>query len=268
MPKDSITLSLTGEVPLSVFAEAMDTLSALVDAVYADVAKDAKINWVIESLEGGSAIATIQGIPLHIEDRPKVELVVETIERAERAAARRDPIPYSPRVSTSLLRLHKLAERAETVSLATDDEDFPIYRFDEPTAVNAGRPAARPKTASPGSLQGVYGSVRGRVQSMSNRGRLRFTLYDIVDDNAVICYLEPGCEDIMLNAWGKLAIVEGRIRRDPASGRPLTVREARNVEILPEAEKWEWQTAFGCVPRDADETMTPEEAIRRVRDGR
>ena len=36
----------------------------------------------------------------------------------------------------------------------------------------------------------------------------------------------------MREAWGKLASVEGFIRREPGSGRPLTIRKIEKITIL------------------------------------
>ena len=70
----------------------------------------------------------------------------------------------------------------------------------------------------PRKMQVVWGAMRGRVQSLSNRGGLRFTLYDLVDDKAISCHLPQGYEGTMRDAWGKTAVVEGRIHRDPEHG--------------------------------------------------
>src|SRR5690606_8099939 len=80
----------------------------------------------------------------------------------------------------------------------------------------------------------TFGGVRGRIESMSRRGRLQFTLYDALTDRGVQCYLAAGMEDAMREVWGKLAIVEGIVHRDPVYGRPITVREVRGITIIPE----------------------------------
>ena len=50
-------------------------------------------------------------------------------------------------------------------------------------------------------------------------------MYDELFDSAVSSYLGEEHEDMMRDAWGKRLIVEGWIRRDPETGRPVTVRK-------------------------------------------
>ena len=78
------------------------------------------------------------------------------------------------------------------------------------------------------------GAVEGRIQALSSRRGLRFTLYDIIEDRAVGCYLQPGEEGMMRELWGRRAIVEGEVRRDPQSGRPTKIRRVTAVEPVPE----------------------------------
>jgi hypothetical protein len=55
-----------------------------------------------------------------------------------------------------------------------------------------------------------YGAVTGRVQTLTSRSGLRFTLYDRLYDRAVACYLAEGQESLMREMWDQLATVEGR----------------------------------------------------------
>ena len=51
----------------------------------------------------------------------------------------------------------------------------------------------------------------------------------------------------MLDAWGKIALVEGRVYRDQ-DGHPYAVRRITDVTILPEAERGSYREARGAVP--------------------
>ena len=91
------------------------------------------------------------------------------------------------------------------------------------------------------------------------------TLYDSVFDKAASCYLETGQDSIMRDAWGRRAIVEGMVTRDPESARPLIVRRISHVELVTEYPPGSYRLARGILPRRSGDP-TPEEAIRRVRD--
>jgi hypothetical protein len=112
---------------------------------------------------------------------------------------------------------------------------------------------------------GAYGGIEGRVQTLSSRGSLRFTLYDLLHDRAVSCYLASGAEETMRDVWGKLALVEGWVKRDAQTGRPITVRQIRNVTLLAEYPPASYKDARGAVKRQPGQ-MRGEEIIRRLRD--
>ncbi|MBI2864015.1 MAG: hypothetical protein HYX94_05585 [Chloroflexi bacterium] len=63
-----------------------------------------------------------------------------------------------------------------------------------------------------------YGAIEGRVQTITNRGGLRFDLCDTLHNNAVACYVEEGKEALLREIWGKSVVVEGEISRDRCSG--------------------------------------------------
>jgi hypothetical protein len=113
--------------------------------------------------------------------------------------------------------------------------------------------------------RGAYGAVTGRVQTVTDRNRLRFIVYDHVHDRAVSCYLVEGHEDLMREMWGREAHVEGWITRDPESGRPLSVRKVTHVTPITKAEPQDYIRARGVVPLNPAGAK-PEETIRRLRD--
>ena len=109
------------------------------------------------------------------------------------------------------------------------------------------------------------GAITGRVQTLGERAGLRFNLYDAPFDRAVACYLTPGQEEIIRDAWGKRARVSGRITREGSTGRPLAIRNIVAVDILQDAEPGSYRQARGAVPR-LPGAMLAEDAIRRLRD--
>lgn len=101
------------------------------------------------------------------------------------------------------------------------------------------------------------------MQTLSSRGGLRFTLYDLLHDKAVSCYLAEGYEEIMRDLWGKIATVEGLVTRDPLSGRPLAVRQITTVTPKPDLPI-SYRDARGAAPSLTG--LLPEHPIRRLRD--
>jgi len=112
---------------------------------------------------------------------------------------------------------------------------------------------------------GAYGAVEGRVQTVTSRRGLRFTLYDSLYDHAVSCYLGEKQEELMRGVWGRRAVVEGWISRDPISGRPVAIRRIFNVTVLPDVAPGSYEKARGALPYDPAD-VAPEERVRQVRD--
>lgn len=253
MAKDTLTIALNGEVSLEDFATAIDCFKRIVIGLSKDAANAPSIQWTVVGLDPGSAIATVRGTaPLQIEDEHPVEIVVDAYERIGRALQSRAPFPYSSVEQPTRKLLGLINGHISSIRFETEDFDAEVFGEGEQVIVEP-------------SLKAVaYGSVRGRVQSLSSRGGLRFTLYDLADDRAVSCYLAPGFENTMRKAWGRIADVEGFIRRHPKTGRPTTIRQIEHVTIVPEDRPGTWREAIGCAPI-VHGTEPSEVTIRKLR---
>jgi hypothetical protein len=252
MARDTVTIALNGEVTLADFARAMQEFLQLMKALGSEAARGVPIEWWIEELDVGSASATARGVSEIESGALAVEHVVAAYENVGRALQKGEPSGYSQAVQTPASAIIKLIDnRIRSIRFETDQIDAEVYAAITP---------AKPKIS-----EMSYGAVQGRIQSISNRGRLRFTIYRTLDDRPVSCYLEPGSEDMMREAWGRLATVEGLVRRDPLTWQPTTVRQVRKVEILPESRTGSWREALGAAPSPPG-SMLPEEAVRRIRD--
>jgi hypothetical protein len=196
MPSDTITMALEGDVYLDDFATAVKGLQSLISALAAEIAKEAKIAWVIDALERSSAIATIRG---YSELPEAVEQVAQAYLTVGRSEEQGQPIPYGQSVRRALGTIMAILNgRVQAIRLETAEGEAML------------RSAAG---ASSLSLVHAYGAVTGRIQTLSNRGGLRFTLYDLVHDKAVSCYLTPGQEEVMRGMWGRVATVDGWVTR-------------------------------------------------------
>ncbi len=112
----------------------------------------------------------------------------------------------------------------------------------------------------------AYGAVEGRIQAVSNRNSWAwFTLYAAVGDHAVVCYLDEEGAELIRNAWGRRAVIEGWVSRDPLTGRPLSIRRITAITELEDRSPGGYRDARGVLPL-APGGMLPEDAIRRVRD--
>lgn len=251
MVSTTITFALDGDaVSLETFAEEMRHFSGLLRALAVELSRKDEIAWFIEDLQRSSAIATIRG---EAEDIRAVERVVSGVIVVGKALARFEPVPYSPGVVKQAEKIvARLNGEIRSVRFETSDEDVTVYG-----------PSVSKSTVTP--TLSAYGAVEGRVQTLSSRGGLRFTLYDTLRDRAVSCYLQEGQQELMRGIWGQRALVEGWVTRDAVTGRPVTIRRVRNVELIPDVTPGSYRRARGALPRGPHD-LPPEEAIRRLRD--
>lgn len=254
MTSDTVTLALQGEVTLGAFSRAVLHFSRLVDALTADVAASERLRWVITELEAGSAIMTAQGVG----DPPAAASVVSAYIGVGRALERGEPdaLPTSVRDEARAV-VAVIDSGVEAVRFETAEADATIRSLEEAFAIT-GSPESRPP--QPVAL----GGVTGRVQTLSSRGGLRFTLYDTLFDRAVSCYLAEGQEEIMRDVWGRIAVVEGLVTRDGVTGRPQVIRDVRGVTVVRETQPDGYLATRGIL-RSHPAGVSPEDLVRELR---
>lgn len=256
MAGDTVTLALQGEtVTLDQFAQGLAQLSTLMGALSA-IADAPDLRWEIDDLATSSAIATVRAASLNGYRVEHVERVTNDYLAVARALKQHVALPYPKSVQEPARNLADLtADGVEAILFQTAAADVFVSEPAKGTAPEFGAKLE----ASP-----RLGEVTGRIQMVSSRSKLRFTLYDRFYDKAVSCYLSEGSEGIMRNAWNRMARVQGIVSRDPMTGRPIGVRQVDRVEILPESDLGAYRRARGAVSRRGRERA--ELRIRRIRD--
>ena len=244
-----MTLALSGDVPFDSFAKAMSSFNSLVSALGTEHDAGGDIQWFVDALEKSSALATIRGESTRPE---KVEAVVDGYTQIATALEAKRPMPP--------YRARTLGYAQDIVSLL--NEHITSVRFE--TAIEE-HIVTSPPFVGVVPFRPAYGAIEGRVQTLTNRQSLRFTLFDSFHDRAVSCYVVEGYEEIMRESWDKRAVVEGLVTRDPSTGRPLAVRQVTHVRILPD-EEGDYRKARGAIPY-VEAGPAPEQIIRRLRDG-
>ncbi len=244
MPQSTITFELGGHVDIERMDQGITAFRKLIVALTGK----AKVTWVVEDLQPGSAMVTVRG---EGQDPDAVHAVVQEYAKIGKALQNKESIPGSYRIIKSVNAVKKLAASQDYVRLETSESSYLVY--------DDGKTPLEP------AITVAIGAVAGRVQVLSNRGRLRFNLYDTVHDKAVSCYLSQGQEELMREAWGQRATVSGQVYRDRATGRPLAVRQIMGIEILQEIASGSYREARGAVSWQPG-NMLPEDAIRRLRD--
>jgi hypothetical protein len=251
MAKNTITLALEGEIALQEFASAISSFNSLVNQLSKEVGKDAhaQIDWFIDELYTGSAVATFRGV---YPDVTVVENVIMAYEEVGDALAAGREIPFSDNVRKHAAELTSvIGDKVTSIRFETPNHDYLI--------------SGKIKGGKSESIKYTYGIVKGTIETLTMRKQLSFTLWDSLFDKPVHCYFKEGEEENMRFVWGKKAVVSGRIGRQPETGKPLVVREVKYVRVLEEVEPGSYRRARGSLPwgKGGD---TPEEMIRRLRD--
>ena len=255
MAKDTVTLTVDGRVPASLFRRVVTHYTGLLLALSTELAAREEVDWTLDGLIGVEAGATEAGLALRGEAQEivAVERVVEAYGRVGQALERDERPPYSPSVVRQAKGITSVLNgKVTAVRFQTPDLDATVY-------------SGQANRTAPLRHLRAYGAVTGRVQTLTNRQGLRFTLYDTMFDKAVSCYLREGQEELMRGLWGRTGVVEGLVSRDLLSGRPISIREITNVVSRAEVEPGSFRLARGAV-HPAENAEAPETIIRRLRD--
>ncbi len=248
MDNDTLTLALNGDVTLQEFAEAMREFNALVTGLTTEIARDASIEWVIDTLEAGSALATVKG---ETDSPDKLAAIVNAYSTVGRALHAHEPIPYSDRVRNPAQKLVGLLDsKITSLRFETASDEYLIEPYVE------GKPELKPTYA--------YGRLKGTVQTLSARRGIKFVLYDILFDRPISCYLKEGQEELIRPYWGKRVYVSGKIGRDPETGKPFVIRDITEIEPV-DSKPGGFRRASGMIQLGQNET--PESLIRAIRNG-
>ena len=244
MTKATITFELGGRVDVKRLEGGITVFRRLITSLTVNMG----VAWVVEDLQAGSAAITVRG---EADDPAKVEQIVGEFGRIGKALEEHENLSHTNRVEKAANAVRNFAASVEYVRFGTPDADYMIYAN--------GRTTSLPATTS------ALGAVAGRVQTLSNRAGLRFNLYDTVHDKAIGCYLTPGQEELMREAWGMRALVSGLVSRERATGRPIAIRQIGNVEILHDVAPGSYRQARGAVSWQEGDLL-PEDTVRLLRD--
>jgi hypothetical protein len=69
----------------------------------------------------------------------------------------------------------------------------------------------------------AYGSIEGKLQTISDRGAFQFVIFDALSDKGVNCFVPQERFPLAHSAFGKRVRVEGEINYDK-EGKPLSIK--------------------------------------------
>ena len=106
--------------------------------------------------------------------------------------------------------------------------------------------------------------IEGTAEKLAQGHAARFAEYPDDISRGVPCYLSDEDEARMAGPLRKRVRVDGLLQRDSSFGRPLSIRNVTNIEVL-EPPATEPADLWGILPAAGD--RKPEEIIRAAWDG-
>ena len=77
-----------------------------------------------------------------------------------------------------------------------------------------------------------FGSVEGSVEKLAQGNAAKFAVYPDDASRGVPVYVSGEDAARLSRLWRKRVRVEGLLRRDTSTGRPLSIRDVTNIEVL------------------------------------
>ncbi|MDE2816676.1 MAG: hypothetical protein OXM03_01630 [Chloroflexota bacterium] len=229
---DNVTLKLDGVVPFPDFATAISELNELLKSLCSEITGSAAtVQWKVVELSASSAATTIQGTSDDPKDVPSILTAYSTVGQA---LEDNSEIPYS----------EEIRRHARSIASLVNGEITAIH-FGTPRALHIVRKP--PKREEKPVTVDAFGTIEGRIRTLSDRQSLKFTLYDNLFDAPVICYLSLDNADEAARLWRKRVVVEGLIRRNPKTGIPMQIRKIRAISELPSSNPGSYREARGAL---------------------
>ncbi len=244
---ECLSFSLGGEVTLELLHKALERFSGVLDAL--SESQDANIDWVVAGLAHGSVAAAVRAVPLEDSAASKVPALRRGYLDAA-TSVKSGRADFACPLHQRMYRLAQLADAAHPMVFATDGKQVDVRE----RVILESFDGAKQHVA--------YGTLRGRVETLSRHKKLNFRLYDSSTGAAVICYMAPDSEETMRDVWGHIADVTGAISRDSDTDTPRSVRGITSVQPVAEGDRGGWRRARGAL-----QSKTPAETlIRCLRD--
>lgn len=204
--KSDLTLEITGKnVTPEKFLRSVRAFFAIVTEVTTKVAgRKSAIKWTVAVREGSNLVGLdpVPGFNPAVINRV-ISAVSSGIAQLEDRAAQ--PTSFSERAIKSLREL------ADVVGVSEDDDTLVrVWVKKEPVRLSHKSVAHVAQLLA--SEHEDYGSVEGRLQTVTERGGFHFVIYQILWDDSVRCFVPEHLAQVAIQSFGQRVEVYGRIK--------------------------------------------------------
>jgi hypothetical protein len=237
-----LTLEVSGHtVTTDKFLRSVRSFFVILTEVTREVGgKPKAVEWIV-SVKGGSNL--VQVVPQPGYDPAVINLVTDAVAAgiAQIEDNEVQPTNFNERALRGLRDLGGVVGR-------TDIDDTTVRVWVRRNPINVTHKAVANVTGLLASEHADYGSIEGRLQTVTERGRLQFIVYDRLWDKPIRCFIPDHLIDEAVAAFRGRVEVYGliRYRKD---GRPVSIEANEIVPFPPDAEIPSFREVYGILRR-------------------
>ncbi len=215
-----VTLELKGKrITAARFRHAVDSFFAMMDEVTEQVAGKGKaVSWVI-TVKPGSAIIEATPEATSPEYADVGLRVLRAVQEGTAALERHASVPQF----FTEAAIQKFSDLASVVDVTGNDIAAVNLRFDgaEPVALTSAAMTNVQVLLEPNVHS--YGTIEGKLQTLTNRRAWKFYVYEDLTDRRVECFFPSEMADTIETGWRKRVSVSGVISYRK-TGTPVNIR--------------------------------------------
>lgn len=263
MVERTYAIRVDGTVSLRRWSAMLSAWQDSLSAISTQVGQDRVLSISIDELTYGSAFTEVLA---EFDAEPSAVLFTQAYDSLSRGLRTGDisDVPKSLQKPGKKMLDAARIDSGDGFILSSESGDFVVSPASQGTESSVS-------TVVPDQVV-AYGVVSGRLQALSSRGSLRAVIFDEIHDKAVRCFLSIDQHERARELWDQHVIVQGLISRDPATGRPLSIKNIKTIDVddskasaNDEHDMFAWRKARGALKHVHPE-LSSEELIRLVRD--
>jgi len=216
--KDCLTIDLEGDLPLEKFEKAVVAFFELIKEVTKEVLREnQQIRWTV-TVRAGSAV--LNAIPHYTEDlaaqaREILHAVPSGVKSIE-SGTEEIPKFFNREAVRAVKRLGSLQGLKPTDITAVKIRSGSEKAFVTPKSVVVADSLI-------GGQRQSYGSIEGKMQTITDRGSFRFVIYDSLFDHRVDCFIDEGLIDKAVGSFRMRVRASGMVQYD-GMGDPVSIK--------------------------------------------
>ncbi len=247
--QDRLTLELgSGRIPADVFGKSVEAFLALIREVSSSVAgDDDAIRWFVSVAEGSALV--------HASPEP-VRVGAETARAVIRSVQKGVGLLFSHSERPehfSDKALHAARALAEIAARSEDDNPISVRLVTSGHATSVAKSTLANVESILGPHTEALGSVEGRIETISERKKPTFYVYDALTDRPVRCYFDKDLFDDVVELFRKRqrALIYGLVKYR-SDGEPVSIRVEELRPLRPQDQLPGFAAVRGILKDDRD----------------